>query len=225
MTERGIIFSAPMVRALLAGTKTQTRRVAKKQPHHETTAVEWNTAEGAFVPWRLGTGTPNSGRRTGEPLRCPYGVVGDRLWVREAWRTWERPSDSVDGVLFRADDAFRPIENTRDAAERWVDLHANGKHRSRWRSPIHMPRWASRITLEVTEVRAQRLQDISEDDASAEGIKHGELQPAIVNGERSKVAIFDPRTAFAHAWGMINGYESWRANPWVWAVTFKRVEQ
>lgn len=172
--ERGIIFSGESVRAILADQKTQTRRVIKEQPIDATSYMRL-LREGDFAyrggdVWGCFTaddsGTPGMyGTRV-----CPYGAPGDRLYVKEAWRTFERPDDLVDGVLFEADGAFRAIENSREAAERWIEAHANGKHGDRWRSPLYMPRDASRLTLEITEIRAERLQAITEEDARAEGV-------------------------------------------------------
>jgi hypothetical protein len=186
--ERPILFSVPMVRAVLDGRKTQTRRVVK--------APKW--WEG-MTHYCTGNVDENSLTRTHMALCdkgasnwafCPYGAPGDRLWVREAWRTEERASDLVDGVRFRADDAFLAIEPTEAAVDLWMEAAhfkadlskaspvcgkvrvAVRKKRGReWRPSIHMPRWASRITLEITEVRVEQLQEISEADAIAEGLE------------------------------------------------------
>lgn len=152
--ERPILFSGPMVRAILEGRKTQTRRLLK-------------AAAAEIVGDLLGQPKWYLDRDPDRVIRCPYGALGDRLWVREAWRAEERESDAVDGVRFRADDSFREIENTRAAADAWVYVYNNGKHGNGWRPGIHMPRWASRLTLELTDVRVQRLQDIDEADARA----------------------------------------------------------
>ena len=137
--ERPILCSAPDVMAILDGRKTQTRRIMKPQPNRtwpDEVTPHWSVGGNRTLP-----GASN-------PLRCPYGVPGDRLWVREAWRL---PDGAPKGwVDYRADD-------TRDGFK--------------WKPSIHMPRWASRITLEVTDVRVERLQDISEADAMAEGVR------------------------------------------------------
>jgi hypothetical protein len=160
-------------------------------------------------------------------IACPYGEPGDRLWVRETWRCFERPSDGVDGVLFRADDAFQEIENTRAAADAWVQ--ANDKT-GKWRPSIFMPRWASRIDLEVTEVRVQRLDEISEEDARAEGVVLPSFDEQVARGDaidglRPVIRKATTRGEFSRLWDSINaerGY-GWAANPWVWAITFRRV--
>lgn len=192
MKERPILFSAPMVRALLAGTKTQTRRVVK-----------------GVQPWGSRNGRPEWAIVGTEP-RCPYGQPGDRLWVRETWQ-------AVNG-----DDRARHIVTHPRPNRGWIEYAATPRLDEpayKWRPSIHMPRWASRITLEVTEVRAERLQDISEADALAEGVNvhpdhHG----------KPRTSIYSPVQAYADLWDQINGAGSWDTNPWVWAVSFKVVK-
>lgn len=178
MKERPIIFCAPMVRALLDGTKTQTRRVVGRG----TSVLR------VYPRWRL----------------------GDRLWVKETF------GPRAGGVVFRADDGN--------------DCPDGG----RWRPSIFMPRWASRITLEITEVRVQRLQDISEEDAIAEGIRSTLFRPddgfPLCTGyspepdDGKSILYPSAREAYASLWERINGPGSW-SNLWVWALTFKRVAQ
>ncbi len=203
MTERPIIFSAPMVRALLAGTKTQTRRIIKDQ----TIGYRFSEMrpDGAYLEW---TGTPCCGTGVWDVpeysgiAKVPYGQPGDRLWVRETFGHFER-NDTLkpgDTIYYRADGQCLEIEP--------------------WRPSIHMPRWASRITLEVTGVRVERLQDISEADAQAEGCA---LECMTPTGDDSGSAIHGPGGYMA-LWESINGPGSWDANPWVWVVEFKRLE-
>ncbi len=179
MKERPILFSAPMIRALLAGTKTQTRQVVKDwqhfQPHHDS--------------WR-----------------CPYGTVGTKLWVRETFcDDWK----DARGVQYRADGGLDG------------DMMDAG---CRWRPAIHMPRWASRITLEVTGVRVERLQDISIEDCKAEGAWTDE---SIVEKCEKYFGVdafsVNPRLAYRMLWESINGAGSWDANPFVWVVEFRRI--
>jgi hypothetical protein len=193
MKERPILFSAPMVRAILAGTKTQTRRVAKlthaghvKEPGGHR---RWHTAD------------------FDARLACPYGQPGDRLWVRETWVHVDDTDDKLDGMgsqtYWRAS-SFAPDMDTE-----W--LH---QHKLKWRPSIHMPRWASRITLEITGVRLERLQGISEADAIAEGVTNS----LHLSGGRFA------RDNFAHLWWTINGDGSWEVNPLVWVVEFNRLK-
>lgn len=206
MKTRPIPFSAPMVRALLAGTKTQTRRVVKGAPD------DWAPMQPqVFSPTvidRLGDERPGpesfgAGNEDGDSwLRCPYGQPGDRLWVREAFRFVDLVDDCAPHEL--------------DAGCRaWYE--ADAPHQpgfGRLRPGMFMPRWASRITLEVTAARVERLQDISRGDAMAEGCPF----PNMAKGD-------DPRQWYAQLWNDINGPGSWDANPWVWVVEFKRAAQ
>lgn len=211
MIERPILFQGAMVRAILAGTKTQTRRLVKPQTavsHHYLQPMFGKSPDGHEF------GTPGLWREVGpdypdgpeDDRRCPYGAPGDRLWVREAWGF-----DS--GV--RGD--FRPLDR-QDLSGMDLLTHtlysADGGEAPRWRPSIHMPRWASRITLEVTSVRAERLQSISDDDAIDEGISREGL--SIIRGSA--------RQRFAELWDDINGKRApWASNPWLWVVSFRRV--
>ena len=213
MKERPIIFSAPMVRAILSGAKTQTRRVVK--------TAHMMSVDGELVPIAA---------------RCPFGKPGDRLWVRETCRAEAIDDEGLCGVRYVADGQFMPIANTREASDRWVQLYWYRGMEGATVPPIHMPHWASRITLEVTDVRVERLQDISEADAVAEGVRPGDGKwHTLGDGEAvfkdeygwfapdSCVRHNAPRHAFREAWEIINGPESWSANPWVWCITFRRV--
>lgn len=207
---RPIIFSAPMIRAILAGTKTQTRRIVKPQP--ELRAIEQVGHMLGFKK-RRGDGFwlwPNAHDRI--VTECPHGQVGHRLWVRETWHT-------VDGesAFYRADYMHDP--------------KGDKAHGIIWRPSIFMPRWASRITLEVVSVRVERLQDISEADAMAEGVE----RTVVGDGWRRYDADPDteaagltpcanPVSSYRSLWESINGPGSWADNPFVWVVEFKRLE-
>ncbi len=186
-----------MVRAILAGTKTQTRRVVK--PAHK-----------AWIEMPV---THQLGEWDKRPL--PYGKPGDRLWVRETWSP-DPPIDSSwastewNGCGRRIDGVPERFQHPR-----FCNYSADWLHGPIvWRPSIHMPRWASRITLEVTGVRVERLQDISEADAMAEGAPWGACGSP-QEGSR--------KAGFAKLWDSINGPNSWDANPWVWAINFKRL--
>jgi hypothetical protein len=186
--ERPILFSAPMVRALLAGAKTQTRRVVKPQP-----------VGNADVQFRVAAAVTLA--PDGKQLRCPYGQPGDRLWVREQFS----------GPHYQ--DAFPPsLWHEMDPLWYWADGNPGSGDWTRPRPSIHMPRWASRILLEIVSVRVVRLQSIPRGDAMAEGCPF----PNMVAGP-------DPREWFSGLWREINGPDSWGANPWVWVVEFRRL--
>lgn len=191
MTKRPILFSAPMIRAILAGTKTQTRRVLKPQPTHPHFG---GRLPFMLVPDDEGEDLYLHSSCLGAAIRCPYGQPGDRLWVRDTHM------DLGACFLYRAD----------AGAETERALVAPGQP---WRPAIHMPRAASRITLEVTGVRVERLQQISRGDAMAEGCPFANM-----------AAGPDPRDWYRDLWDQINGPGSRAANPWVWVVEFKRVE-
>lgn len=244
MKERPILFSAPMIRALLDGRKTQTRRVittGKRAPWHQMEPVflahRWTVAphpRGGF--WAIDV--PNAstevmdrppGNDTG--FQCPYGQPGDRLWVRE--NGWEPPvAPTIDQIAGGADtwqyvyDADGVSEGDREDFRNW-----------KWkrRPSIHMPRWASRITLEVTGVRVERVQSITPADAVAEGAHEVLLTPdhplredAYARGSDFKGQRFaGARDAYAAIWDALNakrGYP-WSANPWVWIIEFKRLTE
>lgn len=195
MTERPILFSAPMVRAILAGTKTQTRRVMKPDGRY-----------------RLDVVAPADGG----PSRCPYGQPGDRLWARE---TWAAPHNC---------DHLKPSEI--DSEWRFHYAATEDRGGLLWRPSIHMPRRASRITLEVTGVRVERLQDISEADAIAEGIGSRQVSENdsrwlnYMDPESKAAAFGDPRYSFWSLWENINGEGSVETNPWVRVIAFRRIK-
>ena len=205
MKERPILFSAPMVRAILSGSKSQTRRVVKPQPDI--------VAEGGTV---VGVSTPEDQRhgRLGKSLRCPYGQPGDRLWVRETI-----DHDAARGHFYKATGMYcgEMVDYEREPPPA-VGLPCRAI------PSIHMPRWASRITLAITAVRVERLQDISEADAIAEGIEHNALGDGGYSlPDGSHYHATDPRISYWSLWDAINGAGSAQANPWLWAVEFRRV--
>ena len=206
MKESPILFSAPMVRALLAGTKTQTRRIFKPD------RMTWD-ANGRYTTYAMRGGelsTTGSGpfKPSSWLHYCPYGQPGDRLWVRETFA--------------RIDGQTRPwIETDYQATYTHGDrLGDTLGIKKRWTPSIHMPRHASRITLEVTGVRVERLQDIDLADALAEGISDtGALILDSAGNEQG-----GPIAEYAVLWEQINGPGSWDANPFVWVVTFRRID-
>ncbi len=219
MKERPLIFSKPMIKSILAGTKTQTRRVLKVQP--------------AVIDGVLMHHVKGSKWQSGLPCVSPYGVQGDRLWVRETCRA-EELKDLRDGVRYLADDHWEVIGNTSEAGDKWLGLYSYQGVKGATVPSIFMPRWASRITLEITNVRCQRLQEISEEDAMEEGIVECEI-PADDEGPirvgymvgpddgKSKLTV-TACESFQKLWDSINGKRHpWLENQFVWALTFKRV--
>ncbi len=215
MKERPILFSAPMVRALLDGTKTQTRRIVKPQADARTTAA----FQGADGIWRFSYPTARAPVSHADwDVRCPYGMPGDRLWVRETcfindYRGVDVPVDErADcNIVYKAD----PLPDFEGEENLIV-----------WRPSIHMPRWASRIDLENVSVRVERLENITEADALAEGVDMNQLVTMPMFPGAPCTVTIKPRSAieaYAMLWESINGPGSWHANPWVWAVEFKAV--
>lgn len=197
--ERPILFRGEMVRAVLAGRKTQTRRIVRWPEwvtNHAVAASDLSDlpAIGLFV----------DGRQT-RRFTCPYGQTGGLLWVRETWGIAIGPGGWVGDstICYRADGGQRPLFGTLGTVGMLRSRH------SRWRPSIHMPRWASRITLRVTDVRVERLEEITEADAKAEGVL-----PAIEQTHHA---------AFRDLWRRVHGADAWRSNPWLWVISFKRV--
>lgn len=212
MKERPILFSAPMVRAILAGTKTQTRRVVKQQPVFDIYRRDWRwESKSAIATWS--GDRPLSAALRGLCTHCPYGETGDRLWVRETFAVCGRGEAPV----YRADSR--------------VEVPG-----VRWKPSIFMRRMESRITLGVTGVRVERLQEISEADAKAEGVERDPTPDDPAGREDPREVGYPSASDVAHAeatkhrrwyaalWDDINGNGSWASNPWVWVVEFRRVQ-
>ena len=194
MKERPILMTTESVRAILDGRKTQTRRVIKEHIPKDAQLISYQSGTAIL---EYGSGLMKGAILESNPeegvFKCPYGQVGDRLWVRETFYT-----ESGD-IYYKADwSNVEPVNKVFD----------NG----RWQSSIHMPRWASRITLEITEVRAERVQEITNNDAIAEGISCMNEIPAI---------------AFGHYWDSLNTKRglSWESRPWVWVIKFERMPE
>ncbi|MBS0187945.1 MAG: hypothetical protein JSS51_07740 [Planctomycetes bacterium] len=244
MKERPILFSGPMVRAILEGRKTQTRRIVKAQGELEFLG---GSGDPKTDPANWGWGPDDDGEYcslvknpfAGSWARCPYGVPGDRLWVKEKWRpVWHEELFCC--VQYAADSSYRKPEiDTEERGFRFADMcDVSGDNAEPWHSSLHMWREFSRLTLTIADVRVERLQDISEEDAIAEGIerftkddkvfKYWPTDPAdrpIRGLEMTWQDMpHDPRVAFAALWNHVNGPGSWEANPWVWVIEFKRAE-
>jgi len=185
--ERPILFDGAMVRAILSGAKTQTRRVAKG-----VVAMHARTGEALA---KLDSAGPR--------VRCPFGQPGDRLWVRETWAPRALGKWSV------LEKHMRPLYRASEDRPEWKGI---------WRPSIHMPRWACRLVLEITDVRVERLQAISEADAIAEGLTQTEI------GGWLPGPCDHPEWAFHQLWNQVYGESAWDSNPWVWVIHLKRVE-
>ncbi|MBE0135362.1 ASCH domain-containing protein [Klebsiella michiganensis] len=206
MKERGMIFNGEMTRAILDGRKTQTRRPVRFPVLDKNLGCE---LAGNELAGELSAGNY---------LNSAFGRPGDRIWVRET---------------------FCPVDDTQYGGEKWVDYRATPKFEAshpagwdcapndaealKWRPSIHMPRWASRILLEITNVRVERLNAISQEDAQAEGMELTGWRPTYSDPD-SGGEVMTPYDNFAELWSSIYGDESWKANGWVWVISFKRVE-
>ncbi|EPK7688202.1 hypothetical protein K7Y63_003806 [Serratia marcescens] len=235
MKERPVIFNGEMVRAILDGRKTQTRRIVNRSADIESisTHLDW-VHSGAYGKCRpsdkeyankaeslkssgLHAFRDANGRLFG--LHCPFGYTGDRLWVRETFMDLtgtgiEATTGKFEGFAYRAD---TPAGSYGDEVRKEYGL--------KWTPSLHMPRWASRMTLEITAVRVERLNDISQEDAQAEGMELTGWIPSYSNPDNAGFdETFTPYDNFAMLWQSIYGEESWSANPWVWVIEFKRVE-
>ncbi|HHA0054922.1 TPA: hypothetical protein ACOEVN_003270 [Klebsiella pneumoniae] len=217
MTERGMIFNAEMVRALLDGRKTQTRRIMKVQP-----VLNGNFYEVFGSAWSKGMTSIPAVPGHSLSTRCPFGAVGDRIWVRKGFfpAPLEMQSEPPRKTMWNI--AYRDGMQMEKLAP--AEYNPTIYNYERWTPSIHMPRWASRILLEITDVRVERLNAINEHDAQAEGVaklrggfwKH--YQPGWTQHQLSA------RGSFVTLWKSIYGDESWNSNPWVWVISFERIE-
>ncbi|MBC5115040.1 ASCH domain-containing protein [Klebsiella quasipneumoniae] len=235
MKERGMIFNSEMVRAILDGRKTQTRRIMAPQPADDIERGIFPNPE--VIGWKSSR-RHKHGSTTAH--FCHYGKPGDRIWVRETWGVvshafsddglmidWvpDRPATAIHEMPFGNGYYSGYAIYAADGDFTWGDDDGYEDGRSCWKPSIHMPRAASRILLEITAVRVERLNAISEEDARAEGIIDG---GCLNCGEPEPCGCANPEPdatdAFAYLWQSIYGQESWNANPWVWVIEFERVE-
>ncbi|HBR1961199.1 TPA: hypothetical protein L9M59_002133 [Klebsiella pneumoniae] len=228
MKERGMIFNGEMVRAILDGRKTQTRRIMKVQPSEDFTpmnmALETDYKARWYTPGVVdkdGYLQPASKKVFGvsnenEGYSCPFGAVGDRIWVRETFSGHYLDDAQIQDIKDGRDKAT-------DLCEYRADYPDGYQASDGWAPSIHMPRWASRILLEITDVRVERLNSISQEDAQAEGLELTGWRPTYSDPD-SGGEVMTPYDNFAELWSSIYGDESWQANPWVWVIEFKRVE-
>jgi len=246
-TERPVLFSAPMIRAIRAGHKVVTRRVVKFPPAMEARGIRhdllcytpggprWREYEAQLAAkdpdaWSFDAWPPglcvSCNDETCQHLPCPYGAAGDSLWVREAWA-----ATFGEAGTFGTDWKDTPREHrTKERCHGSVEYRAtpSGCHVSRWVTPLFMPRWASRITLDVVSVLVERLHAITDEEALREGVlplwtHDGDPVPWYTGDPRyASMQARTPRGAFERLWVAINGRESWESNPFVWRVEFAR---
>ncbi|MFP1808924.1 hypothetical protein [Lonsdalea quercina] len=219
MKERGMIFNGEMVRAILSGRKTQTRRpiLWRQTPYTEVAMAN----DGMPWPWS------EDCERGGDIWHhCPFGNVGDRIWVRETWGVMsyefddlglmvdyipDRPAKAIHEMPFGSGHYSGHVIYAADGDATWCDDDGWEDGRSRWKPSTHMPRWASRITLEITGVRVERLHDISDEDAEAEGV------------DPETLSYRSPSCGFLDLWESLYGVDNRKSNPWVWVIEFKVV--
>ena len=247
MKERGMIFNGEMVRAILDGRKTQTRRVIANVGHDNCLPLQKRTKTKDGIYTHVMDAHIYG--------LCPFGKIGDRIFVRETWS--DVNLDGAPAVAYRADDEVCDLmeneslldedgafnyQDTRVSKYQFAAWHSDliSGIEGNWRPSIHMPRWASRILLEITDVRVERLNAISEEDAQREGV-HTEVwdQTVVARNYATRDEFFQfwsedmphyvemnqlYRSSFRSLWESIYGAENWLANPWVWVIEFKRVE-
>ncbi|HCM5084710.1 TPA: hypothetical protein N3K56_003911 [Klebsiella aerogenes] len=236
MTERGMIFNSEMVRALLDGRKTQTRRPIKWKQTRFTEIGE--REDGSKWPW-----SEDAEHACDYWHPCPFGAIGDRIWVRETWgvvsheldedgriQSWmpDRPATVIHEMPFGNGYYSGHAIYAADGDFTWGDDDGYEDGRSCWKPSIHMPRAASRILLEITDVRVERLNAISEEDAMREGIDADRLAESQDNydciADHNMTGRPTAKGYFSDLWQSIYGEESWKASPWVWVIEFKRVK-
>jgi len=206
MKSRPILFSGPMILALLDGSKTQTRRIIKNDPYVVKYDITSDEADGNIICHGHAHAVYDAKHK--HPIPCPYGAIGDRLWIKETYRSQA------------ANDSQKPIDIEEGDPIRYeADEHEDGNPLYGWgriRQSIYMRHWMSRLTLEITNVRVERLQDISPHDALAEGVGHNNMGNPVIDYQNLWDSINAEKGPGEH------GY-AWAGNPWVWALTFKRI--
>ena len=230
--ELPILFSGPMVRATLEGRKTMTRRVVKPQPKYAEHPFQVS-GDQSMNWYQSNPDYPRHGNMMSYTWKCPYGQPGDRLWVRETWTTKDEIWDDDKAEAFMVNAAVDPS---------MLIYRADGEVKRRWRPSIFMPRWASRINLEVVNVRVERLLEITTRDIIREGYPVPKM-PEISESEKEIIrnccaadlaiathpatqllSITPPKEWFCNLWESINGPGSWEANPWVWVIEFRKIQ-
>ena len=217
MKEHPLLMNGPLVRATLEGRKTQTRRPIKPQPDDDIVDVEYDAIADL---WLGNTQEDNDlGYTSSWAARCPLGKAGDRLWVRETFQAWRK--------VGHESDEWEPICVKAASFGDTIEYRATSKSTGPWTPSIHMPRWACRLVLPLVSVRVERVQDITEEDAKAEGV-----EPVLMRGIGSYPEWMRPtmrevgghQKAFELLWKQIYGDALWDANPWVWVAEWDHIE-
>lgn len=240
-----MIFNGEMVRSILDGRKTQTRRIMKAQPKpckhtnwpDYSPESQWKSYPNGWCCAVCANGTTIDHRHHAKGITCPFGAVGDRIWVRETWgvvsheldedgriQSWspDRPATAIHEMPFGNGYYSGHAIYAADGEFTWGDDDGYEDGRSCWKPSIHMPRAACRILLEVTGIRVERLNSISQEDAQAEGMALTGWRPTYSDPD-SGGDVWTPYDNFAQLWESIYGEESWKTNPWVWVIEFKVV--
>ncbi|EQA5356141.1 hypothetical protein [Serratia marcescens] len=244
MKERPVIFNGEMVRAIIDGRKTQTRRIMAVQPESNQFGllrITDSTKRSDIGKYHWAESNATGTHQRSALFSCPFGQVGDRLWVRETFAVLGNEDGCPidwDGNLIKGDEKQAARIYKASCWQEpgnyglWSIPDRDTQYEGTWRPSIHMPRWASRILLEITAVRVERLSDISVDDAKAEGVRALENNfgngPAycdylLPNLDDTAEWYNRASDSFKSLWKSIYGAESWRANPWVWVIEFRRV--
>jgi len=233
--ERPILFSAPMVRAILAGRKTVTRRIVRidespvirthGRPQYQR-GLPSNATNVRMCGHYVKADAPEGSNTVSARVVCPYGSTGDRLWVRETFGAHVDHPDALTMPEYEGGHDPARLLYRADETRGLTQHYAIPWDRVPWKPSIHMPRWASRITLEITSVHVERLQAITEDGAKAEGVDNGPGRGGhLYPSPRAARGPMGFRNRFAELWDEINGKRApWKANPWVWCVAFRRVQ-
>ncbi|CAY73975.1 hypothetical protein EPYR_01595 [Erwinia pyrifoliae DSM 12163] len=218
MKERPILFSHQRVRALLSGQQRQTRRIMKSQPLEPGQ----DNHEGCYGIDVLGNHLQGNRVLSLDNLshHCPYGQPGDRLWVRETWRGPIVPAEDI--VRYQQSPSqFKKADYCQYQADSSIYSADDQEQLGGWQAGIHMPRWASRIDLLITDIRVEKIQDISDDDVMAEGVQ---VETHFLNNFFTlQSEAGSAKDAYRKQWVTLYGCNSWEANPWVWVIEFKPI--
>ncbi|MES2218401.1 MAG: hypothetical protein V4501_08310 [Pseudomonadota bacterium] len=238
--ERPILFSAPMINAILDGRKTQTRRIVKPTKKHAEGVIILDGGTNRRWPYNMFDGSEADGNGMEFPIGCPYGLVGDRIWVRETWSPISENWREAEDLMYEGNNFWYKATYEKDMIAEGLskeDAKSIVEHDhiiNGWRPSIHMPRIASRINLEVTNLRIEMLNDISEKDAIAEGAQFVDFGKDQYGQQKAgwrcdktpgnyEESLVSAKYAFFNLWEKLNGIDSVEKNPWVWVIEFTKI--